>query len=141
MRPAVVLGCMKTEYRSLGGCLGVLLGAALLAGCSGSPPWGGWSREPSQAQVARALGRPETFIYFSQYEVYRRARPREYVYLDNGAWVHRQQPPADLSEATLQASPTVEVELTDGPEHGHEAVKRSYPRVASAAGTIVAAAP
>jgi hypothetical protein len=141
MRLIVVLRCMKTENRSMGLCLLGLATAALLSGCSGSPPWGGWSKEPTQAQVARALGRPETFIYFSQYEVYRRAHPREYVYQNNGAWVHREQPPADVSESALQASPTVEVVLTDGPEHGHEAVKRSYPRTPAAGDTIVAAAP
>ena len=141
MRLMVVLRCMKIENRSTRLCFLGLATAALLSGCSGSPPWGGWSKEPAQAQVTRALGRPETFIYFSQYEVYRRARPKEYVYQDNGSWVHGEQPPAEVSESALQASPTVEVVLTDGPEHGHEAVKRSYPRTLAVGDTIVAATP
>jgi hypothetical protein len=115
--------------------------SGLLAGCAGSPPWGGWSQKPTETDVQAALGRRETYIYFTHYEVYRRTRTQEYVYRENGAWVHRDAPPAGVSESTLQASPSVELVLADTPEHRHEAVKLAYPRNLDEASAIVAAVP
>jgi len=118
-----------------------LVVSSLLAGCAGSPPWGAWSGSPSSAQVQAALGRPETFIYFSDYEIYQRARSREYVFQEQGTWVHRDQPPAGISESILQASPSVQLALTDTPEHRHAAVKQTYPRNWAEGSAIVAALP
>ncbi len=136
----VVISCMKTIHRIAGVCLFGVITTALLAGCAGSPPWGGWSKEPSDAQVQAALGHRESYIYFTHYEVYRRTRAKEYVYREHGAWVHRDVPPAGVSEAALEASPSVEVALNDTPENQHSAVKLAYPRNLDAS-SIVAASP
>jgi hypothetical protein len=132
---------MKTIHRIGGvGLFGFII-SGLMAGCAGSPPWGGWSKQPPESQVQAALGHRETYIYFTHYEVYRRTRAKEYVYRENGAWVHRETPPAGISEAVLEASPSVEVTLTDTPEHQHATLKLAYPHNLDGPAAIVASVP
>jgi len=107
------------------GCLGIVF----CAGCTGSPPWGGWSHSPSPEQIQAALGRPETFIYFTQYEVYRGTATGQYVYQEDGKWVHRKSPPKDVHEATLYTTPAVRLVLGDVPEKQHKWVLQQHPHV------------
>jgi hypothetical protein len=51
---------MKTEYYSKLVRAAVGLGLlGLLAGCSNGPSWGGWSKRPTDAEVAAVLARVE----------------------------------------------------------------------------------
>lgn len=117
-----------------------LLALATFSGCAGSPPWGAWSQAPSPERVQAMLRKPETFIYFSRYEVYQRDQSREYVYQDAGAWVHRMQPP--VAEPKLLASPHVTPTLNASPETEHALIKRAYPSDRdTVAAPVVAAMP
>jgi len=99
--------------------------AALLTGCTSSPPWGAWSKQPSEAKVQAALGRSrDTFIYFSQYEVYRKSDTKEFVYQQDGVWITSDQPPAGLPESALSASPSVEVTMDQMPASTQTATKQ-----------------
>lgn len=93
----------------LAGVLGLTL-----AGCRGAPRWGEWSRTPTTRQINAALGRPEMFIYFSRYEVYR-DESGVYLYQANGSWVRRNQPPPGISVATLEASPSTKLQFAPKP--------------------------
>lgn len=125
----------------LTGLAAALAVASLLGGCNGSPPWGGWSSAPSANQIQTALGRPETFIYFTQYEVYRGDYTHEYVYQHKGKWVRRSNPPKNVAEDTLYLSPTVKLQLPDAPEHQHQSVAQNYPRDGKTASTTMASMP
>lgn len=115
-----------------------LAAAALLTGCAGSPPWGGWSKEPSEAKVQAALGRSrETYIYFSQYDVYRKTRSKQFVYQENGIWINSEQPPAGVPESALTGSPSVEVTMDQMPA-STQAAATQPPREPAPAGTVVA---
>jgi hypothetical protein len=122
---------MKSNTRCIaggrqGGALLVMV--LLLSGCADSPPWGGWSMTPSAEQLAAARGRrPETFIYFSRYEVYQNERTKEYVYEGDRGWMHSVRPPTAIAESTLLASPAVKVVLEDEPGQAHAAVRRAHP--------------
>jgi hypothetical protein len=51
---------MKAEYYSKLARAAVGLGMlGLLAGCSNGPSWGGWSKRPTDAEVAAVLARVE----------------------------------------------------------------------------------
>lgn len=131
---------MYSSYRFPVLLVGIAALSFFLTGCADSPPWGSWSKAPTPAQYAAAMGRPETFIYFSRYEIYRHDPSGLYVYQDGRGWVSRTVLPATVSEGTLLASPSVKLTFTHGgPEKEHDLVKRTYPREWHAGGTIIAA--
>jgi hypothetical protein len=113
--------------RLAGTCLGIL-SLLLLAGCADSPPWGTWSKAPSQQQIAAVLRRPNTYIYFSNYQIYHNPARSEYVFWDGKTWVTSPQPPEELSAELLRDSPAVALELRDHPAKTHAEVVRRYPR-------------
>ena len=121
--------------------LGWSLLGSLLGGCAGSPPWGPWSRDPTPAQTQSAVQPGKVYVYYTEYEVYRLNHTGDYVYRENGRWLHRDQPPANLPASVLRTSPSVLLALTDTPEARHEAVKRVYPPNWDEASADVAARP
>lgn len=131
----------NASFRLAGCCLsGVLL--LFLSGCAGSPPWGAWSKSPTPAQLRAALaGTPETFIYFSRYEVYQNERTKEYVYQDGHWWIHSALPPVTIEEATLKQSPAVVVALEESPERSHGQIRETYPSDWNKPPTIMASNP
>jgi hypothetical protein len=100
----------------------------LLAGCTDTPRWGGWSTAPSQAQIETGLQRLDTYVYFPRYQVYFNAARGRYTFWDGRAWVTGPQPPAGIPAELLQASPSVAMRFTDAPEWHHAEVNRLYPR-------------
>jgi len=140
----VKLGMKSKPYRIAGRCLpGALLGWLLfLTGCADSPPWGAWSKIPSATEIAAVTGhRPETFIYFSRYEVYQNDRTKEYVYQEDHQWVHSSHPPVAISEGMLQSSPSAKVLLAGEPEQKHAVVRQVYPSDWRHPSGVMAAAP
>jgi len=84
---------------------------------------------------------PETFIYFSRYEVYQNQRTREYVYQDGHWWIRSPLPPVTIAETTLQESPAVMVSLQDAPEQSHGKTREAYPSDWGKKPAIVASVP
>lgn len=94
---------------------------------------------PTPEQIHAALNaRPETFIYFSRYEVYRDSEG-VYAYEEKGAWVRRATPPFGVSEGSIEESPAVTLTLTDSPEHSHQRIRETYPSDWKAPAVITAA--
>lgn len=63
------------------------------------------------------MGRPlETYIFFSQYEVYQNERTKEYVYRGTEGWIRSPFPPAGLLESKLRESPSEVLALRGGPD-------------------------
>lgn len=87
-----------------------------LAGCEGSPPWTGSSRLPDIGLIQTALGQPEAYDYFTDYQIYYNRATREYLYRDGAKWVSRKEPPAPLTAAALWASPSVPMDFHNAPE-------------------------
>lgn len=115
---------------------------SLLTGCSGSPPWGAWSKQPTPEQIQAVMGRPlETFIYFSRYDVYQNELTREYIYQENNEWVRSSAPPSRIAEAKLQASPFVTLSLRDGPDKSHTQAHNHYPADREKNPTLMASTP
>lgn len=134
----------KAHRISSGCCVGGALLALipLMTGCADSPPWGAWSKSPSPAQIAAVMGRrPETFIYFSRYEVYQNERTKEYVYQDGHWWIHSPLPPVTIDPATLKQSPAVIVPLQESPEKAHAKTRAAYPSDWDKAPAVVASVP
>jgi len=88
------------------------------------------------------MGRPlETYIYFSRYEVYQNDHTKEYVYQDGNEWVESPVPPAAVTEAKLQASPSVVLSLRDGPDKSHAKARKEYPPAPETKPTLVVSMP
>lgn len=123
---------MKSRLLNLMGVsLGVLLGLfvlGLLAGCSGAPRWGAWSKRPSPAQIQAVLGRQESYVYIPAYEVYYNGAAARYVFWDGGDWVSTREPPYEVSLEELLTAPSVVMDFQDHPARHHAAVVRRYPR-------------
>jgi len=67
------------------------------------------------------MGRPlETYIFFSQYDVYQNERTGEYVYRGTEGWIHSPFPPAGLLESKLRESPSEVLALRGGPDKSEE---------------------
>lgn len=102
----------------LGLVVGICLGCAvllLLAGCSGAPIWGSWSKGPTAEQLAAVRSRRETYTYFPNYAVYHQSTRDEYTFWDGQAWVTTSRPPPDVTVELLERSPQVELQLHDHP--------------------------
>jgi hypothetical protein len=111
----------------------------LLAGCTAAPKWGGWSKQPSPAQIAAVMGpQPATYLYYPRYEVYQDEKSREYFYQDGQWWVNDRRPPTGISVAALQESPSVQITLQDAPKREHASVKQTYPPTWSGNAAVVA---
>ena len=104
-----------------------LIVLALQPGCS-TPGWGSWSVRPSPAQIAAALGRLDSYVYYPGYEIYYNRTKDRYVFREGRAWVTQQEPPEDVLGQDLQAAPSVAMSFNDAPERHHAAVVRNYPR-------------
>lgn len=70
---------------------------------------------------------PDTYVYYPNYGVYYNQHSHQYYYMDGNAWVTRPQPEG-VSIFTLQASPFVNMNWHDSPEHHHAEMMRQYPR-------------
>jgi hypothetical protein len=103
-----------------------------LGGCADSPPWGAWSRSPSPEEVAAVMGRPlETYIFFSQYDVYQNEQTKEYVYRGTEGWIRSPFPPAGLLESKLRESPSEVRMLRGGPDRSEESYASERPKPSS----------
>ena len=126
-----------------GGAAAILSLLPLLTGCANSPPWGGWSKSPTPAQIEAVMGRPlETFVYFTRYEVYQNERTKEYVYQNRDEWIHSPVPPAAIAEPKLQASPSVVLSLREGPDNkSHAKAPKEQPSDAERKPAVMASLP
>jgi hypothetical protein len=70
---------------------------------------------------------PDNYIYYPSYGVYYNQHNRQYYYQDGNVWVNRSEP-MGVSIYTLQASPFVNMNFHDSPEHHHAEMQRQYPR-------------
>ena len=84
---------------------------------------------------------PATFLYFPHYEIYQNEKSGEYVYQDGQWWINDRRPPAGVSVAALNESPSVVITLQDAPKREHAAVKQAYPTNWNGKPAVVAAAP
>jgi hypothetical protein len=119
--------------------LGILF-LMLLVGCADSPPWGAWSKSPSPQQVATALRRVDTYIYFSNYQIYRHSGRGDYIFWDGQTWVTSNEPPLEVTAELLQASPAVQLDFSDHPSKHHREIVARYPRDWQSPNSFVAAA-
>ena len=119
--------------------LGILL-LMFLVGCADSPPWGAWSKAPTRQQITAALRRVDTYIYFSNYQIYRHPGRGEYVFWDGQAWITSKEPPLEVTAELLLGSPTVQLEFDDHPAKHHREVVQRYPRDWLSPDSFVAAA-
>ncbi len=120
---------MKFSFTNLTGfALGGGLSLVLLAGCTGSPPWGSTSKHPTTAQIQAMLGRLDNYVYFPAYEIYYNRTKDHYIFWSDRAWVTRNKPPGDVAVEVLLGSPAVAMNFNDAPARHHEAVVRTYPR-------------
>ena len=104
----------------------ILLGA--MTGCAGTPIWGGWSTQPTVAQLQKVRGIQADWVYYPAYGVYYSRNFQEYVYWDATDWFTRLELIAPLTPEKLQASPAVRMDFQDAPALHHAAVARRYPR-------------
>jgi len=70
---------------------------------------------------------PDNYIYYPNYGVYYNQHNRQYYYQNGNVWVNQPQP-YGVSAVTLQASPFVNMNFHDSPEHHHAEMQRQYPR-------------
>lgn len=106
-------------------CLAVV---GLLAGCADTPRWTNSSRHPTPAQIQAVLGRLDTYIYFSSYQIYLNPAREQYTFWDGGAWVTSRELPPEVSMEALEASPSVAMTFDDAPARHHAEIIRLYPR-------------
>jgi hypothetical protein len=102
--------------------------AVLLAGCSDTPRWGGWSNAPTKAQIETGLQQLNTYVYFPRYQIYFNSGQSRYTFWDGRVWVTAPNPPKEIPVELLEASPSVAMRFEDAPEWHHAAVSRLYPR-------------
>lgn len=105
-----------------------LMMAVLLAGCSDTPRWGGWSTAPTRAQIETGLQQLNTYVYYPRYQVYFNSGRGRYTFWDGRVWVTGPNPPKGIPVELLEASPSVAMRFEDAPEWHHAEVSRLYPR-------------
>jgi hypothetical protein len=77
--------------------------------------------------VTPAVVAPDSYVYFPSYGVYYDSHRHQYAYQDRGAWVSRSAPNG-VSEAILQASPSVKMDFHDSPSNHHADMVKKYPK-------------
>ena len=70
---------------------------------------------------------PDTYIYYPSYGVYYNQYNHQYYYQNGNVWFNQPQP-YGVSVLELQASPFVNMNFHDSPEHHHAEMQRQYPR-------------
>ena len=70
---------------------------------------------------------PDTYIYYPNYGVYYNQHNHQYYSQNGNVWVNQPQP-YGVSVSVLQASPFVNMNFHDSPEHHHADMQRQYPR-------------
>ena len=87
--------------------------------------WG--YRESPQVHVQGVVRGGDHYVYYPSYETYYHPGRREYVFHDGRRWV-RQPAPRGVPPNVLLASPSVQLQFQDPPEHHHPNIIRAYPR-------------
>lgn len=112
--------------RRLGVVVSGLAAAVLLSSCvTEARVSSGYSPRPSRTQTTIVI--VDDYDYYPAYEVYYSRNRREYVYLENNAWVRRSQP-IGFDVNLLLSAPSVRVDFRDSPEQHHASVRQSYPK-------------
>jgi hypothetical protein len=104
-----------------------LMIVSLLAGCTGSPRWGNWSRSPTQANIQAGLHRLDTYAYYPAYQIYFNAARGQYTFWDGRAWVTSNLPPQEIPAELLEISDSVALRFENSAEWHHAEVIRRYP--------------
>ena len=121
---------IKQTHFHKAGKRGILLGAILLAlvaksGTDATAQSLSITLNPPVVVAPAAI--PDTYIYYPSYGVYYNQRNRQYYYQNGNVWVNQPQPQG-VSILELQASPFVNMDWHDSPEHHHAEMQRQYPR-------------
>ena len=121
---------IKTNQFDKTGKRGILLGVVLLALAAKYEADAGAQSltitlNPPVVVVPVAI--PDTYIYYPSYGVYYNQHNHQYYYMNGNVWVNQPQP-YGVSTVTLQASPFVNMNFHDSPEHHHAEMQRQYPR-------------
>ncbi|HEY8993229.1 MAG TPA: hypothetical protein VIM71_00975 [Lacunisphaera sp.] len=129
-----IFSLMQATTRAIPG----LAMAVMVAGCTDTPRWGGWSTAPTRAQIDAGLERLDTYVYFPRYQIYFNAARGRYTFWDGRVWVTGPNPPKEIPAELLEVSPSVTMHFEDAPEWHHAAVARLYPKTWAPAKTDLA---